>query len=64
MYVAVEEKEPGNLEIWKVSLKQSGNLRIWKFGNLEMKPVLYVKQPTNQPGNNSSGILLREFRYC
>ena len=64
VYVAVEENEPGNLEIWKVSLKQSGNLRIWKFGNLEVKSVLYLKQPRNQPRNNSSGILLWKYMYC
>ena len=29
-----------------------------------MKSVLYCKQPRNQPGNNSSGILLWKYRYC
>ena len=62
--VVVEENEPGNLEVWKVSLKQTGNLRIWKFGNLEVKSVLYLKQPRNQPRSNSSGILLWKNRYC
>ena len=40
MYVAIEENEPGNLEIWRVSLKQSGNL---KSANLEIrKPGIEV----------------------
>ena len=35
VYVAVEENERGNLEIWKVCLKQSGNLEICESGNSE-----------------------------
>ena len=33
VYVAVEENEPGYLEIWKVSLKQYGSLEICESGN-------------------------------
>ena len=29
-----------------------------------MKSVLYLKQPRNQPRNNSNGILLWKYRYC
>ena len=36
VYVAVEENEPSDLEIWKVSLKQSGNLEICESGNSEI----------------------------
>ena len=35
VYVAVEENEPRNLEIWKVSLKTSGNLETCESGNSE-----------------------------
>ena len=43
MYVAVEENELGNLEIWKVSQQKSGNLEIRKLGNLEIWKVGLTK---------------------
>ena len=60
MYVAVEVWISRFPNLFKLTFQISKFLGL----TLQISRMNLVKQPRDQPGNNSSGILLWKYRYC
>ena len=60
MYVAVEVWISRFPDLFKLTFQVSRLLGL----TFQISRMNLVKQPRNQSGNNSSGILLWEYRYC